>query len=576
MRATRTLLARAAILAATAAGLALGGTGGAGAQGVAPLLAPAAGSYLAARAADRANDFGAASRWFLQALAEDPQNAELVDRCLAALIGLGDFETAEPLALRAVADGTGTQTANIVLMAMAATAGDWAQVTGNLDDGQTVSQLIDGLARAWAAVALDDRTAALAGFDALVADPGTVQFGLYHKALALAVLGDLEGADALFSGAPDNGLPYTRRSIVAHAQILSQLGRPERARTELARFGANVDPAILALREALDRGETLPMTVVTSPTEGLAEGFHNVARLLIDTAPEAYVLLFARVAEHLNPDDAETLMLSGGLLEAVGRYDLAGAAYARVPETDPAFYSAEFSRAAVLRRSGAPEQAVEVLREMLARYPGLAMAHAELADALRALDRTAEAREAYGEAIDLLPETDARLWRMRFLRGVMSEKLGDWPAARDDLRAAYALHPDEPGLLNFLGYAMVERGEDLDEALELIERAMAVEPDNGAIVDSYGWALYRLGRFDEAVAPMETAIRLDPENAVINDHLGDVYWRVGRILEAHFQWQRALSFETDPALLDAIRAKLDGGLAPEPVDAPDETALQDN
>ena len=155
-------------------------------------------------------------------------------------------------------------------------------------------------------------------------------------------------------------------------------------------------------------------------------------------------------------------------------------------------------------------------------------------------------------------------WFTLYARGITNERLGDWPAAEADFRAALELNPDQPQVLNYLGYSLVEKRIKLDEALGMIERAVEARPDSGYIVDSLGWVLYRLGRFDEAVDPMERAAALMPVDPIVNDHLGDVYWKVGRKTEARFQWHRALSFidedsapEADP---DRIRQKLDVGL----------------
>ena len=147
----------------------------------------------------------------------------------------------------------------------------------------------------------------------------------------------------------------------------------------------------------------------------------------------------------------------------------------------------------------------------------------------------------------------------------MQPLLEEWKQAEADFRAALELNPDQPQVLNYLGYSMVEKQVKLDEALNMIERAVAARPDSGYIVDSLGWVLFRLGRYDEAVSHMEKAVELMPVDPVVNDHLGDVYWAVGRSREAEFQWKRALSFvdpddenaEADP---DRIRRKLDVGL----------------
>ena len=142
-----------------------------------------------------------------------------------------------------------------------------------------------------------------------------------------------------------------------------------------------------------------------------------------------------------------------------------------------------------------------------------------------------------------------------------NERAGDWPAAEADFRAALAIVPDQPTVLNYLGYSLIERGEKLDEAMDMIERAVAGDPDSGYILDSLAWALYRLGRYDEAVPHMERAVEMAAVDPILNDHLGDVYWAVGRLREARFQWRRALSFApADDLDEDRLRRKLEVGL----------------
>ena len=140
------------------------------------------------------------------------------------------------------------------------------------------------------------------------------------------------------------------------------------------------------------------------------------------------------------------------------------------------------------------------------------------------------------------------------------ERRGDWDQAEADFRNALKLNPDQPLVLNYLGYSLVEFGLKLPEAQAMIERAVASRPNDGYITDSLGWVLYRLGKFDEAVDPMERAVQLVSNDPIINDHLGDVYWMVGRKREAEFQWRRALSFKPEEKDAERIRLKLDLGL----------------
>jgi Tfp pilus assembly protein PilF len=186
-----------------------------------------------------------------------------------------------------------------------------------------------------------------------------------------------------------------------------------------------------------------------------------------------------------------------------------------------------------------------------------------LGDALRAQDDDQEAIAAYTVAMDLTAESDTRMWFLHFSRGIAYSQDGDSVAAEADFRAALAINPEQPQVLNYLGYSLVEEQRKLDEALDMIERAVAASPDSGYIVDSLGWVYYRLGRYEEAVVQMERAVELMPTDPILNDHLGDVYWAVGREREARFQWRRALSFAPHPDLdTDLVRRKIEDGKNP--------------
>jgi len=293
---------------------------------------------------------------------------------------------------------------------------------------------------------------------------------------------------------------------------------------------------------------------VTTPKEGIAEVFFTFA---------------SRIASYLRPDMTDAILLTSDLLENLEQYDLAIKELKKVSADDPAYHAAELGRAGAMRRADRPEQAIEVLEQLARSHGDLAVVHSTLGDTLRGQDDFAGAIAAYDRALPLLEEDNPSRWLLYYSRGIAAERSGDWEASERDFRAALEIRPDQPQVLNYLGYSMVEQNRNLDEALGMIERAVAAEPTSGYIVDSLGWVLYRLGRYDEAVVHMEKAVQLLAVDPVVNDHLGDVYWAVGRYREAEFQWSRALSFidknhsepgtdtEADP---DRIRRKLEVGL----------------
>lgn len=523
------------------------------------------GAYLAARTASMNNDYEAAAQYYTRAITRDPSNVELLENALISFIALGDVARAVPVARRMEQGGMDSQLAHMVMLSSLMKKGEYDSALTEIEAGRSVGPLVDGLLSAWAEFGAGRMSEALAAFDDEADRPGLAIFGQYHKALALAAVGDFEGAQAIFD-ATSPQLRLTRRGVMAEIEVLSQLERNDEAIALLDdSFSTERDPGLEALRARLEAGEALPFTAITDAADGAAEVFFTVAGALNGEISDTLTLLYARMAEYLRPDHSDAILLSAGLLEAQGQYDLATRTYRKVPRDDLAFYAAELGRAETLEKAGKPEAAVEVLSTLAGTHPDVPLVQVTLGDMLRRLERYDEAVAPYDAAIALFDAADQPQWSIYFARGVAKERLGQWAEAEADFRHALELEPDQPRVLNYLGYSFVDKGENLDEALEMIQRAVAGQPNSGYITDSLGWAYYRLGRYQEAVAPMERAVELMPIDPIINDHLGDVFWAVGRKVEARFQWSRALSFtdpenpspDVDP---DRIRRKLEVGL----------------
>lgn len=517
-----------------------------------------AGSYLAARQAGMMNDFSYGARYFTKGLIADPDNAALLENAMTSYIALGQFERAIPIAQAITDYGYDSQIANMTMGIAAAKSGDWDAIFTALEQDQSVGPLVDGLAQGWAHMGRGEMKKALDSFDQVIDSEGMEVYGLTHKAFALAIAGDFEGAEDILG---TSGFGYSRRSAIAHVQILSQLGRNDDALSIMdAIFGSDPDAGLAALRADIVDGKAVAYNAVGSPTAGMAEIFHTIAEALRNDAADAYTLLYARAATYLAPDNTQAILLTGGLLDDLGQYELANQAYASIARDDPYFHAAELGRAATLRSAGRDDAALEVLDSLARSHAEMPQVHATRGDMLRQTERFEDATVAYSRALDLYEAEHPARWFVHYTRGIVHHKLDEWPDAEGDFRAALALNPKQPQVLNYLGYSLVERGEKLDEALRMIETAADARPDNGAIIDSLGWVMFQLGRYEEAVDHLELAASLLPVDPVINDHLGDAYWAVGRKTEAEFQWKRALSFGAEPTDASRIRAKLERGL----------------
>ncbi|MBB5723052.1 tetratricopeptide (TPR) repeat protein [Loktanella ponticola] len=524
---------------------------------------PNAGAYLAARQAAQTSDFEYGVKYYTESLRTDPANGVLLENALTATMSLGRFDDAVALAKTIDDIGINRQHSNIVLAVNAAKTDNWANIFAALEMDRRVGPVVDGLSQGWAHMALGEFDKALVSFDEVTDTTGLQSFGTYHKALALASVGNYDEAVRIFDlAAETDGLRHNRRSAMAHAQILSQLDRRDDALALIDEvFGETLDPRLVDLRDRIESGAPTPYDIITNPTEGLAEVYLSVAEALRPDVPENYTLIYARAAEYLAPDNTEVLLQVASLLEDLERYGLANETYTRVSRDDPAYAVAEIGRAEALRKKGNFEGATEVLRAMTRTFPDMPAVYVSLGDTLRQSEQIQEANAAYSTALDLYPADDPARWFVHYIRAVTYHALDQWPEAEADFRAALSFRPDQPRVLNYLGYSLVERGEKLDEALGMIEKAVSIQPQNGAIVDSLGWVLFQLGDYETAVGHLEDAAALEAVDPVVNDHLGDCYWAVGRKVEARFQWNRALSFsDEDSEDAARIRRKLEIGL----------------
>ncbi len=525
-----------------------------------------AGDYLAARQASFLGDYESAAHFYGKALARDPGRPELLERAVLSNISLGEVDRASTYADRLAQEGFASQIAQMAIVARDARGEAFAPVLTAIDEKRGLGPLADGLIKAWAQLGQGDMTTALATFDEVAGIQGLGPFAAYHKAFALASVGDYQTADDLLSSKLGAGMGATRRGIMARAEILSQLDRNGDAIDLLTTaFGNDLDPGLENLRTRLQGNETVPFTHVTSPRDGIAEVFYTLAGALAAEDNQDLTLLYARLAEYLRADHIDAILLSAEVLTQVGQYDLAVETYARVPTDHPAFHAAELGRAEALRSDERMEEAIAVLEGLTETHGNMSVVYTTLGDFLRQEERFADAIEAYTTALSKVGEITDRQWFVFYARAISNEREGLWEAAEADFRKALDLNPDQPQVLNYLGYSLVEKQVKLDEALAMIERAVKARPNAGYIVDSLGWVLYRLGRYEEAVPHMEHAAELMPIDPIVNDHLGDVYWAVGREREAEFMWKRALSFvdwedaaeEADPV---RIKRKLEVGL----------------
>ncbi|ANC92850.1 tetratricopeptide repeat protein [Azospirillum humicireducens] len=522
----------------------------------------ATGSYLAGRYAQHQDDWTAAARFTAQALAADPDDQALLRRSFLLRLGEGQIDTAIGYATRLLGEQGEPQMALTLLAADALAKGRLDEADGYAarlpNDG--LGRFITPLTRAWLAASRGRTDEALAALEPLAAVQGFGALYNLHAALILDLAGRSEDAAARYVKVTDTEAPLRVVQIVGN--FMMRTGRKDEARKLYETFQVN-NPDGLLVEPALDAMAKAPSDTrpVPDARSGLAEALFDLGSALHHENADEPALLFGRIALHLRDDLALAHLLIGDIAASRDHHEEALAAY-RLLVKDPLLgWTARMREADSLARMNRNDDAIAILAALSAERPERTDAVTRLGDIYRYAKRYEEAIPAYTTALERIGTPQERHWPLLYARAMSYEKTRQWPKAEADLQAALKLRPDEPSLLNFLGYSWIDRGEHLDKARAMVERAVELRPRDGYIVDSLGWALYKLGDFEGAVTKLERAVELKPGDPTINDHLGDAYWRAGRRNEARFQWMRALRNADEDTDKAAIQAKLDEGLA---------------
>ncbi|MEZ5959424.1 MAG: tetratricopeptide repeat protein [Hyphomonadaceae bacterium] len=514
--------------------------------------------FLIGRVANARSDHAAAADRYFAALARNPGDPTLIEGALVASLASGDVERARRAARMAPRDDAPAY-AHIVRAADALLAQRYAQADAELTraEGSAAEQLVARLVANWARAG-QGRSGDIAADLAPLASirPYGGLFG-YQQAMVLDFSGQQREALAAYNTAAQGGL-WLPTGVARHADLLLRTGARDQALALLGTENNSGNPALAAMRAQIQSGDTATIERLT-PARGAAAAVYGLSAVFRQEHDTTNSLAALTLAIMLDPGfDGARLSLAQQQSE-LGHVDAARRLLNEVPPESPYRISARTLEAWIVHDNGDEAGGIRIAQEVAAT--GDVRARRTLGDMYRGARRFSEAEPIYTALIEEQPNE----WRSYFSRGATREQLGRWPEAEADFRRALELSPDQPDVLNYLGYSWVDRGEHLQEGLAMIRRAAEIRPMSGAIIDSLGWAHYRLGDYAEAVDWLEAAVRLEPADPTLNDHLGDAYWRMGRRIEARFQWQRAMTLEPDDP--EVIRQKIEGGL-------PDEAAPQ--
>jgi tetratricopeptide (TPR) repeat protein len=521
------------------------------------------GSYLAARHASVERDASSAATFYRSALRTDPKNNELLDRAFISSLADGDIDEAVKLADRILTMDKSNRVARLVVGVRDLKQKKYAAAQLNINQSirGPITDLVATLLSGWASYGAGDTKSAIANIDKLTGPEWYPIFKDLHAGMILELANREKDAGARFERAYKLDDSMLRVSE-AYARWLSRNKDSTAAKAVYEAFDKKLPrhPLVLeGLRETKAGKKLSPL--VDSPQSGAAEALYGIGATLTRRGGEDLALVYLQLALYLAPNHPLALLSLADLYESVKKPAMAIKIYERVPASSPLKRNAQIQLATNLDADDRSDEAIKILKTVTTEDPKDLEAIMALGNIERGRKKFADCAETYSLGIDALPPNNDKANSVYYYyRGICEERSKQWSKAEADMRKALELQPEQPHVLNYLGYSWIDQGINLDEGMKMIKRAVEQRPDDGYIVDSLGWAYYRIGNYEDAVKHLERAIDLKPEDPTINDHLGDAYWRIGRTLEAKFQWAHARDLKPEPEELPKIEAKLENGL----------------
>jgi tetratricopeptide (TPR) repeat protein len=531
----------------------------------------ASGSFLAARHAGGQKDAAAAASYYRSALRGDPRNNELLSRAFLAVLANGEVDEAVKLAERVLQLDKTDRIARLVLGVRAIKQKQYPVARRELQQSirGPITDLAATLLSAWTLASPTEAKAATDSIDKLSGADWYAIFKELHAALILDVAGQKKEAAKRYERAYKLD-PTALRVAQSYGSFLSRQGNSAEALKVFAAFEEALPrhPLVTEAMSEIKAGKKLP-PMIDNPQAGAAEVLYGLGAALGRRGGEDLGLIYLQLALYLAPSHSLALLSLGDLYEAMKKPELANKIYERVPLGSPLQRNAQIQLALNLDTLEKTDEAKAALDKLIAGNPGDVEAIMALGNVLRGRKQFAECADVYSKGVSTIAKPEKSNWVIYYFRGICFERAKQWAKAETDLKKSLELFPEQPHVLNYLGYSWIDQGINLDEGMRMIKRAVEQRADDGYIVDSLGWAYFRLGNNEEAVKQLERAVELKPEDPTINDHLGDAYWKVGRQLEARFQWSHARDLKPEPEDLAKIESKLKSGLVEDTSSAAD-------
>ena len=522
------------------------------------------GRYLAARVAEQDHDYENGAAQLDPALVQNPNDPELIYAAFRLRLYAGRFDAAVLLAPSVLQGKPGDGFANLVLAVQQIKKGDYRGAETQLGRIGSENQLgpLKDYVLAWLKAGEKDYSGARQLLSKLKPAEGerSQSPALVIDAQIDEMAGDRAAAETKYRRALELD-PSGLRVVVAVTDGLRRLGKSADAQALLKTYADKYGDSVV-LDGLLAPNQPAPKP--PSPALGIADIMFDIGGILsADPRNQRtdLALIFGQLAVELNPAHDFAWLMISGIYEQFQVLPSEMKALGKIGPASPLYWQARLRIATLDAQDDRFDKAVTQLKALIAEKGDRIDAALTLADLMRGKERFADAVSAYDIAVSRLKKADERYWPIYFGRGISQERVKQWPKAEADMKKALELSPDQPYVLNYLGYSWIDQGINLDEGMKMLKRATELRPDDGAVTDSVGWAFYRIGQFDQAVEWLERASEQKGDDATVVEHLGDAYWHVGRKREARFEWERALNQKPEKDRIPVLQDKLANGLS---------------
>ena len=524
------------------------------------------GSYIAGQFAEKEGDFRNASYYYIDLISRGETEREIIKRSIIYSALAGNFEVATAISRKVDDLDLNYPIANLII---------FAETIKNREKGKILTaferyknffpSIFQNVAEFWILIVNNEKDKAFRLINSLsINNEVQMQIINYNQLLAYVYLNEYEQAKILYESIDLSDFLFDSESALALLEFFKKNKDDKVFQSVLKKLRSASDNSyyILALIDELSNSKATKSLRI-SPYKQIAEVFFRWSQSVqLQGKNSINKPFYLSLANYADPTSSFLKFKAATVLFDTENYELSKEILDNFSRDDLFYMDSIVEKTYAIEQLSSDELALEYIEKLI----DSGITNSRLLKTYGSLQRSQslykEAINSYTGAIEAakIEKYTEAIWPILFLRGISFERSKNWDLAEEDFISALELRPDQPQILNYMGYSLLERKEKLDQAMRMILLAAEKAPDSYHIIDSLGWAHYKIGDFEKALLFLERAMELESTDPIVNDHLGDVLWMLGRKREAKFQWKKSLAFKPEPGDKKNTQDKLEFGL----------------